>query len=79
MTKNDPKKVSGKDMLSSMNQFKEIYMNDFFRNNTNPTSVSAESAIILENVDKSYIEVNSNLIKAYLTYFSIEFYYYRKN
>lgn len=79
MTKNDPKKVSGKDMLSSMNQFKEIYMNDFFRNKTNPTSVSAESAIILENVDKSYIEVNSNLIKAYLTYFSIEFYYYRKN
>ena len=56
MKKQDLNKVTGKDLLSSMNQFKDIYMNDFFRNDKlNQGSSSTE--IILENVDKSYLEV----------------------
>ena len=47
-------------MLSSMSQFKEIYMNDRFRNNNqyNSNDRTEESSMIVEAVDKSYLEVS---------------------
>jgi hypothetical protein len=49
-----------------MNQFKQIYMSDYFRNNnmnensTKPITSydeSSENAIIVETIHKSYLEV----------------------
>lgn len=55
MKKNDPNKVTGKDLLSSMSQFKEVYMQDYFRHsNTNFEDNPIES------VDKSYLEVRGH-------------------
>ena len=52
MKKKDTSKVTGKDLLSSMSQFKEIHMQDYFRHsNTNFEDNPVES------VDKSYLEV----------------------
>jgi hypothetical protein len=55
LKKNDPNKVTGKDLLSSMSQFKEVYMQDYFRHsNTNFEDNPIES------VDKSYLEVRGH-------------------
>ena len=44
-------------MLNSMSQFREIYMQDFFRSNSNPISREIEDRNFTESVDKSFIEV----------------------
>jgi hypothetical protein len=63
LKKNDPNKITGKDLISSMSQFKQIYMSDYFRNNApnNPGTsgeLSNENAIIVETIHKSYLEVS---------------------
>ena len=58
MKKNDSNKVTGKDLLSSMGEFKNIYMNDLCRSHKLNQESSSLDEHRLENVDKSYLEVN---------------------
>lgn len=53
-----------------MSQFKEDYMKDFFKNEDQAIK-SEENSIILESVNKSYLEVGSlfNFVSAGLNIF----------
>ena len=53
---NNADKLTSKDLLSSLNQLKEMYMSNFICND-NPTQGLNSNEIVLENVDKSYLEV----------------------
>ncbi len=55
LEKNDQKKISSKEMLTSMNQFKEMFMKDYLSSNT--SNGTDENAIIVKKLDKSYLEV----------------------
>ncbi len=51
-------KVVGKDLIKSMNEFKEIFMQDYLiKDQYNRGNESNDSAIIIETIDKSYLEV----------------------
>ena len=52
LKKNDLNKVTGKDLIKSMSQFKEIYMQDYFRH----SNINLEDNPV-QSVDKSYLEV----------------------
>ena len=54
LKKPNPNKITGRDLISSMSQFREIYMQDYLANSNSSTS---ESSIIVENIDKTYLEV----------------------
>jgi hypothetical protein len=56
MKKLDQNKVTGKDLLSSMHEFKDIYMNDFFKSDVISNKGCSSNEITLENVDKTYLE-----------------------
>ncbi len=61
LKKSDTNKVTGKDLLSSMNEFKEIYMSNYFHN-TDLNNEQCSNEMFLDNVDKSYLEVLDPLL-----------------
>jgi hypothetical protein len=58
---NSINKLSGKNILESMNDYRQMFMMDLNRNDQNSVNLNAEMAeynsIILESIDKSYLEV----------------------
>jgi len=49
--------ISGKDLITSMSQFRDIYMQGYMLNTNITNNVSHENSIIVESIDKSYLEV----------------------
>ncbi len=59
LQKNNPSKISGKDIITSMCRFRDIYMQDYMANGSNTND---SGAIIVESIDTSYLEVLKILI-----------------
>jgi hypothetical protein len=49
--------VSGKDIISSMNEFRDIYMRDYFKNNDKTNTETESDFSNNDLIDKSYLEV----------------------
>jgi len=57
LKKSNPMNISGKDLITSMSQFRDIYMQGYMLNTNITNNVSHENSIIVESIDKSYLEV----------------------
>jgi hypothetical protein len=71
--KQDSNKISGKDLLASMTEFKEIYLRDRMKNESHSGMVQDEESF--ETIDKSYLEVFTDFFLVFIFLINKQYFY----